>query len=232
MMSGRDQDEDIDGEASAWPSGELLRLIFVPSIVVILFIGGVYWLRLQVDSAGGSPEPQSVVQVQLLPRPDPLPIPVPAPQSKPTSTAALDPAPANDLSKDTALADSQALAALPAEVQPERPSASSLNHSAISDAPPDPAALQFKEALFRHILRYQRYPKAAESKGLQGTVKAVFSMDREGKLLGVWIKSSSGQAALDQAAIDTIRRAQPLPVIPPALPDSMTVDVALGFDPS
>jgi protein TonB len=73
---------------------------------------------------------------------------------------------------------------------------------------------------------------AAKQQHLQGTVLAVFSVGRDGKLLGAWVKTSSGQAVLDQAAIDTIRRAEPLPQIPPALPDSMTVEVALGFDPS
>ena len=60
---------------------------------------------------------------------------------------------------------------------------------------------------------------------------AVFSIGRDGKLLGTWVKTSSGQAVLDQAAMDTILRAQPLPQIPPALPDSMKVEVALAFDP-
>jgi protein TonB len=228
MTVDGDRGQDSGGDANMWPSGELLRLIFVPSIVVMLFIGGVYWLRLQVDSAGGPSEPQSVVQVQLLPRPDPIPIP--ATDSRTTSTAAIAPVPVNEHNDDATSADQQSLAALPSEASAASPSLPNAIRSEMSDAPPDPAALQFKQALFRHILRYQRYPKAAESKGLQGTVKAVFSMNREGKLLGVWIKSSSGQAALDQAAIDTIRRAQPLPRIPSVLPDSMTVDVALGFD--
>jgi periplasmic protein TonB len=231
MTMDGDQDQDVSGDANGWPSGELLRLIFVPSIVMILFIGGVYWLRLQVDSAGGAPEPQSVVQVQLLPRPDPLPIPVPATDSNVASTAAIAPAPANDQSDKASSEDQQVLAALPAETSAANPSPPNPSSAPASDAPPDLAALQFREALLRHISRYQRYPKAAEAKGLQGTVKAVFSMDREGKLLGVWIRSSSGQAALDQAAIDTIRRAQPLPAIPSALPDSIKVDIALGFDP-
>lgn len=230
MTMNGDGDLDVGGDAHAWPSGELLRLIFVPSILVLLFIGGVYWLRLQVDSAGGSPEPQSVVQVQLLPRPDPIPIP--ASDSKTvTSTAAIAPASVNDHNDDAAVADQQTFAALPSEVSAASPPSPSTGRLASSDAPPDFATLQFREALLRHISHYQRYPKAAEARGLQGTVKARFSMDRKGKLLGVWIKRSSGQATLDQAAIDTIQRAQPLPPIPPALPDSINVDIALGFDP-
>lgn len=231
MMMDGDRDPDFNTDAKAWPSGELLRLIFVPSIVLILFIGGVYWLRLQVDSAGGAPALQSVVQVQLLPRPDPLPIPVPTTASEVTSTAAIAPAAVNDHNDNASAEDQQVFAALPTEVSEASPSPPSPAGALASDSPPDLATLQFRAALLRHISHYQRYPKAAESKGLQGTVTAVFSMDRGGKLLGVWIKSSSGQAALDQAAIDTIRRAEPLPSIPPALPDSMKIEMALGFDP-
>ena len=59
---------------------------------------------------------------------------------------------------------------------------------------------------------------------------AVFSISRDGKVLGAWVKTSSGQAVLDRAAIETIRRAQPLPAIPPALPDPFKIELALGFD--
>ncbi len=62
-------------------------------------------------------------------------------------------------------------------------------------------------------------------------MRAVFSVSRDGKLLGAWVKTSSGEAVLDQAAIDTLRRAQPLPVIPSALPDPIKIELALGFDP-
>jgi protein TonB len=57
-------------------------------------------------------------------------------------------------------------------------------------------------------------------------------MSRDGTLLGVWVKTSSGQAMLDKEAIDTIRRAQPLPSIPPELPDRLNIHVQLVFDPS
>jgi protein TonB len=100
-----------------------------------------------------------------------------------------------------------------------------------SNAPQSSAIAQFRTALLHHIANYQRYPKAAERDRLQGTVDTVFAMSRDGRLLGVWIKTSSGMAALDQAAIDTIRRAQPLPGIPAVLPDPIRIELALGFDP-
>jgi periplasmic protein TonB len=102
----------------------------------------------------------------------------------------------------------------------------------VANAPESPAVLEFRETLLRHIARYQKYPSAAERLKLRGTVRTVFSVGRNGRLLGVWVKTSSGETILDQAAIETIRRAQPLPAIPAALPDPLKIEIALGFDPS
>jgi protein TonB len=92
--------------------------------------------------------------------------------------------------------------------------------------------MKFQQALLRHIERYQRYPKAARLGRQQGTVDTLFSMRRDGTLVGVWVKTSSGQQVLDAAAVETIRRAQPLPAIPAGLPDQLTIQVQLAFDPS
>ncbi|WP_213737823.1 energy transducer TonB [Bradyrhizobium sp. dw_411] len=209
-------------------STELLRLVLFPAIVGMLFIGGVYWLRLQVAAGGGAPESTTLVQVHLLPRPDPIPVPV-APAT--LSSAISVPNPTSGQTEAPAAVANQTLAALPTEAptvsEPAVPSASQPS----SDASSTPATLEFRNALLRHIARFQRYPRAAELKRLQGTVRAVFSVSRDGKLLGAWVKTSSGEAVLDQAAIETLRRAQPLPVIPSALPDPIKIELALGFDP-
>jgi protein TonB len=93
-------------------------------------------------------------------------------------------------------------------------------------------AIQFQQALLRHVARYQRYPKAARSARLYGSVGTVFSMRRDGTVVGVRITSSSGQQIFDKEAIETIMRAQPLPPIPPGLPDPLTVETTLVFEPS
>jgi periplasmic protein TonB len=219
---------DHDPDASLFGPG--FRLMLFPAIVGLLFVSGVYWLHLQLHRSAGQAEPTTIVEVQLLPRPDPLPIPL-SEASQSTAVSATNPGKAPtetpaDMSRDV-------LAALPAEETPlSEPAVPSRIPQLSTDAVPNAAMLQFRDALLRHIAKFQRYPRAAERRHLQGTVHALFSVGRDGKLLGAWIKTSSGQAVLDQAAIDTIRRAQPMPPIPPALPDSVKVEVALGFDPS
>lgn len=211
------------------PSTELWRLMLVPAVVGVLFIGGVYWLRLQVATGGGAPETTAVVQVHLLPRPDPIPVPV-APVTQPAAVSV--PNPTSGQTEAPAALPNRTLAALPTEAPSvSEPAVPSTSQPSSTDAPPSSATLEFRNALLRHIARFQRYPRAAEPKRLQGTVRAVFSVSRDGKLLGAWVKTSSGQAVLDQAAIETLRRAQPLPVIPSALPDPIKIELALGFDP-
>ncbi len=210
-------------------STELLRLMLFPAIVGMLFIGGVFWLRLQVEAGGGAPESTTVVQVHLLPRPDPIPIPIaPATQSAVVSV----PNPTSGQTETPAAVANQTLAALPTEAPTvSEPAVPSTSQPSSTDASSTPATLEFRNALLRHIARFQRYPRAAEPRRLQGTVRAVFSVSRDGKLLGAWVKSSSGEAVLDQAAIETLRRAQPLPFIPSSLPDPIKIELALGFDP-
>ncbi|WP_448044306.1 TonB family protein [Bradyrhizobium liaoningense] len=217
--------DDLEPSASAM----LVRLMLLPAIVGVLFFGGVYWLRLQVATGGGAPESTAVVQVHLLPRPDPIPISVAAPAQ---SAAIGVPSPANGPTEAPASMSNQTLAALPSEAPAvSEPAAPSTSLHSANDAAPSAATLEFTNTLLRHIARFQRYPKGAERQRLQGTVRAVFSVSRGGKLLGAWVKASSGKVVLDQAAIDTLRRAQPLPAIPAALPDPIKIELALGFDP-
>jgi protein TonB len=219
---------DDDPDASLFGQG--FRLMLFPAIVGLLFVGGVYWLHLQLYRSAGQAEPTAIVEVQLLPRPDPLPIPV-SQASQAAAASATNPGKA--LTETRADVSRNVLTALPAEeTPPSEPGIPSRIPQLSADAMPNAAMLQFRDALLRHIAKFQRYPRAAERQHLQGTVLAVFSVGRDGRLLGTWVKSSSGQAVLDQAAIDTIRRAQPMPQIPSALPDSVRVEVALGFDPS
>ena len=219
-----------DDSPDASPTAAMLRLMAFPAIVGICFMGGVYWLKVRLDTAGGTPEPTALVQVHLLPRPDPLPIPV---NEASQSAAITRPSPTHGPTETPANVASQALAELPAEEPAaSEPAFPSAGLKAMPDTVPNTAKMTFRSELLRHIARFQRYPRSAERQHLQGTVRTGFSMDRDGRVLSVWVRTSSGQQVLDQAAIDTIRRAQPLPRIPAALPDSLKVDISLGFDPS
>ena len=219
-------------DETAGPSGELLRLIIAPALVTVLLAGGVYWIRLQPPAGSVGQQQTSIVQVHLLPRPDAAPIAVAsAPQSitdNVASRADVSLKEPDPTTSDDPVPVPMAKAFSPAEAPPSivRPAPS------LVSGPASSAAIQFQQALFRHLARYQHYPNAARSLHLEGKVDTQFSMSRDGTLLGVWVKTSSGQAILDKEAIETIRRAQPLPSIPPELPDRLNIHFPIVFDPS
>ena len=219
-------------ETAAWSSGELLRLFVVPVLVTLFLVGGVYWIRLQMPTGSTSQQPTSIVQVRLLRRPDAVPTIAASVSDSTTQTIASradsslnepDPTPSDDPATVP-----RARTFAPAEAPPSNVLSSP---SAVSE-PATSAAVKFQQALLRHVAQYQRYPNAALGLHLEGKVDTQFAMSRDGRLLGVWVKTSSGQILLDKEAIETIRRAQPLPPIPPDLPDRLNIHVQLVFDPS
>jgi protein TonB len=117
---------------------------------------------------------------------------------------------------------------------PPAPSGSSAQQALASPGewhrPQAGAALRYQRLLLAHIERYQHYPTAARRDRLQGTVLIAFAMRRDGGLVAVSVKSSSGQQVLDEEAVETVRRAQPLPSIPPDLPEQLTVTLPVAFD--
>jgi TonB family protein len=64
------------------------------------------------------------------------------------------------------------------------------------------------------LSRNKRYPTEALTNKEQGVVIVSFTVDRSGKLLNSRINQTSGSDALDQAAIDLLKRAQPFPPLP------------------
>jgi protein TonB len=90
----------------------------------------------------------------------------------------------------------------------------------------------YEEDLYNHIAKYIRYPRAALHVCPSGTARLRFQSSRQGQLLSIVVEQSSGCAVIDNEAIETVRRAQPLPAIPAALSERMTVRMPLSFGKS
>jgi periplasmic protein TonB len=217
-------------DPSAWSTGEVMRLFLTPAIVTLLFVGGVYWIKQVLPASRSGQDEASTIQVHLLTRPAPAPIPT-AEVSQPVIAAIAphDDAPTEQSDHPAEKPVSGPTTPDPAPAETRGPVASTPSPA---DAPPSPAAIRYQQALLHHVARYQHYPRAARSARLYGAVSTIFSLRRDGTVLGVWVTSSSGEKIFDKEAVDTIWRAQPLPPIPRGLPDTLTIETTLVFEPS
>jgi len=91
------------------------------------------------------------------------------------------------------------------------------------------AEATWEALILAHLEKYRRYPPTARSRREEGTVYVRFSVDRQGLVSSMSILRSSGSAVLDNAALATIRRAQPLPPVPKERADPTELSVPIAF---
>ncbi len=84
--------------------------------------------------------------------------------------------------------------------------------------------------LAAHLGQFKRYPPEAQQRGEQGVVLMRITLGRNGEVLAMSMARSSGFADLDAEAEAWIRRATPLPPIPPEIAgDRVNLVVPLRF---
>ena len=82
----------------------------------------------------------------------------------------------------------------------------------------------------RHVQESVVYPLAARRQSLRGTVELDVSLDPSGRVRDVRVARSSSYGILDDAAVDTLRRLDPLP-LPDSLPRRpLLIRLPLVFD--
>ena len=77
---------------------------------------------------------------------------------------------------------------------------------------------EYLSRLSRHLSRFYEYPRRARRLDQQGSPVIVFEFSRDGTLVDHSLRQSSGHRLLDDAAIEMLEQAAPLPEVP----DSMT----------
>ncbi|WP_269769769.1 energy transducer TonB [Flavisphingomonas formosensis] len=101
-------------------------------------------------------------------------------------------------------------------------------------APPAPLAQSdapdsWEGRVLARLEKFRRYPGAARSTRQQGVVYIRSHINRDGRVLTSSLVRSSGYPALDRAALETLRRADPLPRIPADRPDEVELAVPIEF---
>ncbi|WP_159585998.1 energy transducer TonB [Chelativorans xinjiangense] len=76
------------------------------------------------------------------------------------------------------------------------------------------AVSNYPGKIVSRLRRALRYPRAAQRERLRGEVGVAFTVAGNGAVSGIRVVRSSGSPILDQAAVETVRRAAPFPAIP------------------
>lgn len=128
--------------------------------------------------------------------------------------------------------------ALPAVLPPTPPPAP-------APAPPIPAVLpavatpvsgvpgnardSWEGRVLARLERFKRFPAVARGRREQGVATIRFRLSRQGRVLSSSIAHSAGNGVLDQEALATLARAEPLPPIPAGRPDEVELVVPIEF---
>ena len=161
---------------------------------------------LQVELNAGSNEGYAEAALAAPVEPPPLPQPKPRtvaprkPDASPAAVATTAPLP------------------MPMPVMPAAPAVSApvvVPESIVDGADTTTAPVSAAEAASVRILawlsQYRRYPPSARRARLEGTVEIVVVLLPDGRLVQQRVAQSSGHAVLDQAALELLRRASPVP---------------------
>lgn len=88
--------------------------------------------------------------------------------------------------------------------------------------------LDWQKRLFAHLSRHKRYP--ANVRQRQAENRVIFSLDRTGHVVSARISAGSGDQAFDAAALDMMKRFDPVPAPPPLVADeTLTFEIPVVF---
>jgi protein TonB len=186
-------------------------------------------------SAAYAPPAAAVPPVPAVSEAAERPAPPPqAPASPQTNTSDSKPSPATTPSASaappqTASRPVQSQAPVQTQSQTQSQTHSQAQSQAVGGGPKHAASYAARVRL--HLESFKVYPPQARRRHQTGVVQLTFAIDRQGRVLLAQVTKSSGVAALDQAALDMLAAAQPLPKPPSDVTDeriSMTVPVEFG----
>lgn len=127
-------------------------------------------------------------------------------------------------------AASQQTAPRSVEAKPDERAAAA-QQTATTKRTPTVSPQKWQSQLNAHLNRNKRYPAEARRQRQEGIPQLQFTIDAAGNVLSARIVRSSGFPALDQAAIDMINRASPVPAPPAAMAQSrLTLTVPVNFN--
>ena len=158
-----------------------------------------------------------------------VPLPEPAPVKKEAAAK-------KKVEKPAPKPKKKAETAAPKKEKSSKPAASasadakSAPKGAAGVSKPRVSSANWKAKVVSWLRRHQRYPAGAKSRRQEGNVQVAFTIDASGRVKSARIARSSGNAELDRAALDMVRRSSPVPAPPPGeTTRSLVVPVAFNL---
>lgn len=172
------------------------------------------------QSVNAAPAPQEIETVPVRkpapPRPKP-PTPTVAARTPPAPVAPpvtqRQPTPAETASNEAASA-APSNSALPEGAGGRGRGEEGAGRAAIGNGSLEGPGDDYLEAVRRWVTKFRKYPDEAVKQKQEGTVMLGFKFTRDGTVLDAWVERSSGFPLLDQAALQMIRDASPIPKVP------------------
>jgi protein TonB len=206
------------GSSNASNGPRTIAKAFLLSLCVHAALVGTLWAWLVLDFPASQPKSfEHALLVEL------SPIAHSTTASAPAARVLSEPKVESAQRTDTRRADRRAT-----QVPVERPDAhmpsvaesntSASNPTYSADSSVEAGALQAQEGaqpielrVLDWLARYRAYPLAARRARIEGTVQLHVTLLPDGRLIDVRVERSSGHPLLDQAALDLLSRAAPLP---------------------
>ena len=94
---------------------------------------------------------------------------------------------------------------------------------------PRVSSASWKAKVVSWLKRHQRYPASAKSQRQEGNVQVAFTIDAGGRVKSARVSRSSGNAELDRAALDMVRRSSPV-AAPPDGETTRSLVVPVAFN--
>lgn len=83
---------------------------------------------------------------------------------------------------------------------------------------------RYEQLISLWIQKFKQYPEEARRQGMQGETMVRIRIDRRGNIHYWALENSTGYIVLDRAAIDMVKRANPVPAVPNDYPEGEQFD--------
>jgi protein TonB len=83
---------------------------------------------------------------------------------------------------------------------------------------------RYEQLISLWIEKFKKYPDEARSQGMQGETVVRIRIDRQGTVRYYILERSTGHQVLDKAAIDMVKRANPVPAVPNDYPQGDLIE--------